>query len=421
MAFSFFTRRTQDETITLLIDIGSASVGGALVKIEGGKAPYILATVREDISFQEELSSTRFVLAMNHALDRVLKKIQLGTKVSGVPAHILCTLSSPWFILKSRHINISKTDAFEVTPRALEEFLNEDTEKLKEELKETLPPKDVRIIEKNIAQMKLNGYEIKNPYGQKTSRMEVSMMVGVSSGRVIQSIEKKLSNFFHTTSLRFGVFPVAAFSAVRDIFPTEKDFLFLDITGEATDVSLVRDDLIVGTVSFPYGKNFFIREISVGMHSPHEEAKSLLGMFFAGTLSDSRRGDVKNTIGRAENEWLIRFEKALAAFSKEGVIPRKVFFMADADVAGLFSGIIGRSKIGLHPTEMFDIKYLDQLIVAKFVSFESAVIRDPFLVVEALLAAKIVLPIKYNWVQYFNFDSDAVDESTRLRDPRSSK
>lgn len=397
MAFSFFTKRTQNETVALLIDIGSASVGGALVKIEKDKTPHILATVREDISFQEELSSTRFVMAMNHALDRVLKNIQTKTKQLGLwpshksaDLHIFCTLSSPWFILKSRRIHVAREKAFEVTPRSLEEFLNEDIEKLKEELKETLPPKDVRIVEKNIIQMKLNGYEVKNPYGREISQIELTMTVGISSLRVIQSIERRLGNFFHTTALHFGVFPIAAFSAVRDMSPDEKNFLFIDITGEATDVSLVNNDLLVGTMSFPYGKNFFIREISTGFHTPQEEATSLFNMFLSGTLHSSKQNDVKNLVEYVENKWLARFEKTLAALSLGGVLPIKVFFTADTDIADLFSRIIGKTKMEIHAGEPFEINHLDQFIVAKFVSFESEVIRDPFLVVEALLAAKVI-------------------------------
>src|SRR3989344_5473983 len=122
------------------------------------------------------------------------------------------------------------------------------------------------IIEKKIVQIKLNGYEVRNPYGQKTSRIELSMIVGVSSGKVVESIERKLSNFFHVKSVHFGAFPIAAFSAIRDIFPNEKNFLFIDITGEATDVSLVSNDILAGTVAFSRGKNFFIREISTQLH-----------------------------------------------------------------------------------------------------------------------------------------------------------
>mgnify|MGYP001575409917 FL=1 len=250
MAFSFFKNSLRNESVSLLVDIGSASVGAALVKLEKGKPPHILATVRENISFQEVLSSGHFLIAMNHSLDKVLKNIQLKTKSTGHPLHIFCTLSSPWFILKSRHLLISRQEEFEVTERTLDEFINDDIERLKDELKETLPPKDVKIIEKKIIQIKLNGYEIKNPYGQKTSQVELLMTVGVSSKKVVESIERKIGNVFHAKEVNFGAFPIAAFSAIRDIFPTEKNFLFLHITGEATDVSLVSNDILMGTVSF---------------------------------------------------------------------------------------------------------------------------------------------------------------------------
>ena len=293
MALSFFTKQKQDESLVLLVDIGSASVGGALVKIEKGSAPHILVTVRENISFQDALSPARFLVAMNRSLDKVLKTMQIktnpvglsqATKPTGLPAHIFCTLSSPWFILKSRHLRIAHQEEFEVTERILDEFINEDIALLKEELKETLPPKDVKIIEKKIVQIKLNGYEVRNPYGQKTSRIELSMIVGVSSGKVVESIERKLSNFFHVKSVHFGAFPIAAFSAIRDIFPNEKNFLFIDITGEATDVSLVSNDILAGTVAFSRGKNFFIREISTQLHTVHEEAATLFAMFLRDEL-----------------------------------------------------------------------------------------------------------------------------------------
>jgi len=227
MAFSFFSSQKQNENLTLLVDIGSASVGAALVLIEKGKTPLIIASAREDISFQEALVSSKFLIAMNHAFDKVLKTLQEKTKTTGVPQNVFCTLSSPWFILKTRDLHVSRDEEFEVTEKNLEEFINEDIVKLKEELKDTLPPQDVRIIEKKIIHIKLNGYEIKNPYKQKTSRMELSVTIGVSSGKVIQSIEQKINNFFHARTVHFGAFPVAAFSAIRDMFPQRRIFSFL--------------------------------------------------------------------------------------------------------------------------------------------------------------------------------------------------
>lgn len=394
MALSFFTKQKQDETLSLLVDIGSASVGAALVTIEKGKPPHVVAGVREDISFQEVLSSARFLFSMNHALDKVLKTLQAeinelssqGTVV--LPSHIFCTLSSPWFILKTRNINIARQKEFEVTAHTLEEFIDEDIVLLKEDLKETLPLQDIRIIEKKILHIKLNGYEIINPYKQKTSQIEISTVVGVSSEKVIHSIEQKIKSFFYVNSVHFGVFPVAAFSAIRDIFPTEKNFLFLDITGEATDVSLIENDILVSTVSFPRGKNFIIREISACLRTVHEEATTLFLMFLRGDLHDAQHTQIAEIVARAEKEWLTRFEKTIAVFSEKRILPNKIFFTVDTDVVPLFSSLLLKSK---HSTDVpFNVQYLDQLIVSKFVSFETEVVRDPFIVIEALLAEKIL-------------------------------
>jgi len=390
MAFSFFTKQKLDGSLVLLIDIGSASVGTALVRLVAGKPPHILATVREDIPFQETLSSARFLSGMLHALERALKKIQMANKGHGAPMHTFCTLSSPWFMLKSRTIRISEAASFEVTEKILETFLREDTERLKEELKDTLPSQDIEIIEQKIIQMKLNGYEIKDPYGQTTNQMELIATTGLSSQRVIQGIEHRISQFFYTSSVHFGSFPVAAFSAIRDIFPEEQDFLFLDITGEATDVSLVVNDILSGTVSFPYGKNFFIREISAELKTLHQEAATLFMMFLRDTLEGKWRDQVGGVLPHSKNEWITRFGKALALFSGMGVLPRKVFFTADTEVAPFFAGLIHHAKSEFSLGEGFDVVHLDQFVVAKYVSFESEVIRDPFLVVEALFAGKII-------------------------------
>ncbi len=390
MVFSFFTKDKQDESLALIIDVGSASVGAALVRLGASQAPHILATNRESIPFQETLSSERFLLAMNHALERVLKTTQAGLMGLGSPKHIFCTLSSPWFLLKSRVIRITRTENFKVTEEMISRFLYDDIELLKEELKETLPLKDIVIIEKKIIQMKLNGYEIKNPYGKATAEMDIVATISLSSKKVIDSIKRKVGHFFHTESLHFGAFPVVAFSIIRDIFPEEKSFIFVDATGEATDVLLANNDIITGTVSFSRGKNFFIREISSYFWTIHEEAATLFSMFLKDTLDSKRRATVSNIVLRSRTEWIACFEKALTVLAKEGVIPRTVFFTSDYDVSRLFMGLINGAKSDYLISNSFEARQLDELLVAKFVTFESGVKRDPFLVVEALLVAKLI-------------------------------
>lgn len=390
MNFSFFTA-SENKSLVLLVDIGSGSVGGALVRIHEGNPPHILATVRRDIEFQNALSPARFLLMMNNALEGMLKDLQILTKGQGAPSQIFCTLSSPWFILKTRHMRIVRGALFEVSEQIVAEFLDEEIARLKEDLALTLPPNEVEVIEKKIITMKLNGYELKNPYGQKTSKMEIVVAIGVSSNRVVSSIKRKIGQTFHTKSMSFVSFPLVAFSALRDIFPTEKNFLFLDITGEATDVSLVERDILLGNTLFPRGKNFFIREISTGLNTVHEEAQSLFGMYMRGELTGERKKSVMDIVSRSRIEWLDRFEKALAVLAGAGTLPRTVFFLSDSDSALFFSAIIQGAQSKFLLNNGFEPRFLDALITMQFVSFESGVVRDPFLVVLSLLAYKDVV------------------------------
>lgn len=400
MELSFLTSQKQNETLAILVDIGSASVGAALVKIKKGHTPQIVASVREDISFQEALSSQRFLAAMTRALDKALKSLEINTALqpqksaylpNAFTQQVFCTLSSPWFILKSRNINVSHANEFEINEHTLDDFINADIEGLKEELGKTLPQKDIRVIEKKIIQMKLNGYEIKNPYKQRTTQLGMSFVVALSSNKVIEVVEHKIKHFFPTRDVHFGVFPVAVFSAIRDIFPSEKNFLFLDITGEATNISRIENDLLIGSISFPYGKNFFIREISAQLRTVHEEASTLFSMFLRGELEGKRRTQIEKIVEQSSAEWLTRFEKAGATLaSANGYLPPKIFFTTDADIMPLFSGIVSKAKSAHLEPANFDVQYLDQLIVSKFVSFEAGVTRDPFIIVEALFAEKII-------------------------------
>lgn len=395
MAIPFLDNKKQNSSLSVLIDIGSSSIGVALVDIKKDSAPHIIASVREDIPFQDALSSTRFLHAMNRTLGKALESIQSKGLTKLPPSNVFCTLSAPWFLLKTRNLHISRMVEFEVNEHVLEGFINDDINVLKEELKNTLPSDDIRIIEKKIIQMRLNGYEIKNPYKQRTSKLEMAVTVGISSNKVIRSIEGKIHKYFHITPIHFGAFPVAAFSAIRDIFPHDRSFLFVDITGEATDISRVENDALSGSISFPYGKNFFIREVSTRLHTIHEEAASLFAMFLRDELHDERQAQIAEIVEWAENEWLARFERAVATLANNGILPNKIFFTIDADIEQLFSKVIAKAKSDVLMKTSFDVQYLDQLIISKFVSFEDNVSRDPFIVVEALFAKKITeQPIK---------------------------
>lgn len=392
MPFSFFTKRARDTSTILLIDIGSASVGVARMDAEEKGVPLISAVARRDIPLQEALSSAQFTAAMNRALLSALKALRSTGKVHGIVGksspQVFCALSSPWFILKIRRIEFARAEPFEVTERLLDMLITEDTEKLKDELYQTLPAKDVAVIERKFLQFKLNGYEVNAPYGKKTAKLEIVSATSVSSLRAIESIRRAVNYVFHAPVIHFSAFPLVAFSAIRDMVPHEQNFLFLDITGEATDVSLVEKDILAGTVSFPRGKNFFIREIANSRRTLHEEAASLLGMFLRDELDESRRKEIASVVSHSREAWIGRLKKAVASFEREGVVIPTVFFAADVEYRSFFEEMLRTADIKILDAKDREVWYLDHAGTADFIRWGSGVRRDPFLAVEALFAQK---------------------------------
>lgn len=172
------------------------------------------------------------------------------------------------------------------------------------------------------------------------------------------------------------------------MYPYQQSFLSIDITGESTDISLVNNDILMGTSFFPYGKNFFIREISVGTRTSQEEATTLFGMYLRGELEEKRHTQIESIIERSRAEWGLHFVKVLTELAKTGRPDPTVFFTTDGDVSRFFEILMKEVSTGFFPGEGAEMKYIDTETMANFVSFESGVVRDPFLAIEALFSKK---------------------------------
>ncbi len=125
----------------------------------------------------------------------------------------------------------------------------------------------------------LNGYQTSKPYGKQTKSIEISIFLSMISKEVETKTRKVLEKIFHSHTIAFHSFALTSFSAIRDIFHSEEDFLLVDVGGEVTDVSLVRRGILLETVSFPTGKNFLLRSVVLDLNTIPEEAHTLIRMF----------------------------------------------------------------------------------------------------------------------------------------------
>jgi hypothetical protein len=391
---SFSISHSKKEKITAVIDIGSSSVGGAFVSLREGETPEVLYSVRQQMVIQDKLDFGRFLSSMLHTLDGVLSEMEKTAQSKKIiPRKFFCFLSSLWYESETKVIKTSKDRSFIVNEKLLTQLVDNEVSLFRSNIikKKKTGEINLVVIDTRTIQIKINGYETNSPYGKSAKDIELALFVSMSDERVLKLIEVKISHLFNQSDIEFISFPLAAFSIIRDIFTDKNNFLFLDITGETTDVSMVKNNILVKTKSFPKGKNFLIRRIANGLNTNKEEAISLFRMYIDKKINKTTGDKLTIVLSDTKRDWLASFTDTLLSLSKEFSIPHTIFFTADNNAAEVFYDSIENNEFEqfILIGNKFNVSFLSEKILEKFILFNKDTQKDSFLILESLFTSKI--------------------------------
>ncbi len=392
---SLFRRSAKSgQHFVIVFDIGSASIGGAFVRIERGKNPEIIFTTRRDIPFQEKLNFQRFLDSMIKTLEEmflVMQKAGGGVRVD----RAFCVLASPWYASQTRLVHYDQKDPFTVTEKGLSKLIQKEIDLFRESklfVRSKVGDIPPEIMESKNIQMKLNGYEVRNPFGKKTSELEIALYISMIPANIYRSINESIRKFWHVPDVHFSSFSFTTFDVIRDIFTEETSLLFMDISGEVTDISLAKDNVLLESITFPAGKNMLIRALMSVMEVTPDIASSELNLYLEGKSTREHAQQVKKALDTAGREWLSLFEDALTQFASEFPIPRTIFYTVDDDVMKWFEETLRQTDFTKFSQEegVFVTRALGNTFLTKFVQVLEPAFQDPFLAIETIFANKFV-------------------------------
>ena len=289
-----FSRGKRGHSVAL-IDIGSSSVGGALAHFADGQQPVICHTGRIGIEKREGEPLTTSMLRALHTLSRLL--VEHGAPAlraetgSGRIERILASVASPWqeTTVTSRHLEAERPFLFtrSTLARALAELPG---------------PAEGRIDSgrQAIATI-LNGYETGNPFGKRARRADLVMLSSTLEKAAANGIEETLRHAFHAHGVETVAFAPTAYAVFRDLYPHQKEFVMLDVTGAATDAAFVKQGRLAQALTLPAG----LDALGAG-------TKELMG----GSPD-------------AERAWVDAVRAAFAEFAARNALPHAVFLLAD--------------------------------------------------------------------------------------------
>lgn len=378
------------DRVIAIFDIASASVGGAFVRLRSGDLPQVIFTTREDIPFQEKIQFNRFLESMRRTLESVFTKMQAsssGVKVSDA----FCVLSSPWYASQTRIIQYDRKESFLVTEKGVAKLLEKELDLFRQSKLYTQSHNGkfapVIIESKNI-QMKLNGYPLEAPFGKEANQLEIALYVSIAPGNIYNVIQNAISSYWQTSNIHFSSFSFTAFDILRDMFSSEESFLFMDISGEVTDLTLAKDGVLLESISFPAGKHMLVRGLINHLGVTPAVAIDELKLYLEGKSTHEHAALIEDGIQESTSEWVLFFRDALAQIGQEFPIPRRIFYTADEEVSSLFETAIIDDFAKREQT--FAIKSLNNDYLKNFVSTIDPQFIDPFIEIETVFADKII-------------------------------
>ena len=376
---AFFSKKKKHE-FSLVLDIGSASVGAAIIELDPVNKPIIHRTVRVPIAISDKPTFDTFLPKLLTFLDKSLGLVMKDVKTRTIK-HIYCFYSSPWYSAETKRAQIKQEKAVEITQEFLDDLLDKQEQEFLGKIKMMQSGEGVHVSEKKVLDVRLNGYKTDDPFGKVATEIDMSLFLSVIPEKVILSVEDIVHKHLHPKEIFHHTFPLAAYSSVLDVFPHDNTFILADITGEVTDVYLVRADVLEAIYTFPSGRNLLIRKIAEDFDVSVSGAISYLDLYLSGDADDSFAQQMKNTINGVQEEWNIYCKNAITELCGTDPAPDKVFLMVDDDVAPFFVDIVKQR------TPAFVI--LNQESLKDFVESKSVVDEDPFLVLESLFVNKL--------------------------------
>ena len=376
-----------DQQYIAIFDIGSGSVGGALVQIPSDqkKLPTIIKSTRVDIVEREELDFNLFLKDMILALGFAVRNIYQSKL--GAPDEIVCVLASPWYISETRLIKLAKEHSFTFTKKVVDDLLDKEISSLDALYKnkygdvESTP----EVIEHPIVGVSLNGYLVDDPLGKKTRSIEMNMVISLSPKMCLDKIKETISKNYHHTPVSFSSFMVASYISVRDRYMNHDSYLLLDIGGEVTDVGIVAKGVLKDSLSFPYGRKTFFRDICKELKIELRDAYELFSLYSKGTLSGKEKEKLLPILSLAEKSWGSSFRECINTLPRTLTLPNVMFLTIDRDVKDWFVKVINSEEYiqSMVPNRKFTLVTIDGNEFLNMCNVKDGNC-DPFLMLESI-------------------------------------
>jgi len=279
--FSFGNKK---EKITLILDIQSSVVRGALVGgIEKG-TPAILHSCIVYVPFRADSGSSYLIKRTLDAVSHVLQdsKMFIDSLDKNIYSRKIIdlhfVLSSPWITSIAKVVSITEDEERNVDEKLIQKIIKD--ERMKSEDSESL----LTAIEEKVFDVRLNGYSIGEWQEKDAKNIEVSYTSSYANKNIIEKFRSHCSNYISKSKIQFHSSLLLQYMGLQNIYLSTQNYCIVYLHGELTDTVLVRQGFPVFFGSFPFGVQTLIRKISKNAKVDDGTAESMLSLLVSNNI-----------------------------------------------------------------------------------------------------------------------------------------
>lgn len=345
---SLFRKKRPEERVGVLIEIGSGSAAVSLListpdKIE----PTVVWSSREDavlkhIGSLEEGSKTVMTALMNVLLDfETTGRQALRQAGKSTIDAVQCVVAAPWSHTVPKRIEYKQDESFVVTQELIDELVNMAITKTKEDINEESlsVSHGLAVASRATLHVLLNGYRTAKPTHQSGRELILLHTTVVVHDAILQAIEEIRQKMFPSCSLEIYSSALVLHCVANDIAPQHTNLTLLDITHEASELSVVRDGELTHVAFAPFGVYTIAREYATIMNVPLSEALGYLKADAEDRLSHASKSTLRD-IDKVHEAYVEKITQLLQDTGDELVSPRQIVLHVDALFEDFFVSIL---------------------------------------------------------------------------------
>jgi len=324
--------KDEPDNFLVALDIGTEYVKVLISEYEGDEINVIgSGRVRQDA----EAMTAGAVADIPRVIESCDKALMEAEEQAGVsPRSTVIGVAGELVKGKVFSITYHREDSSsEMTEGEVEEIMSKVQkmayESAKEELSWETGSEDVeiKIVNSAIVSMHLDGYKVNNPVGFKGKEFKIRAYNAFAPLVHVGALEK-IAAELDLELLTIAAEPSAVSRALLGADSTELDAVLVDIGGGTTDVAVVTEGCIDGTMMFAIGGRSFTRAIAKTMDIDFEKAEAVKVKYskHPSSYEGSKTQKVKDSIDFTSSLWRQGLAVALSDILGSENIPNRVYF-----------------------------------------------------------------------------------------------